>query len=125
MRSQAITPDNHSTEMITPTDPLIVRAKFFNPLVEDVEECRDDLNIILAGGGGASNKYTDIINLNAGIITIIVTTLISVPYSIMLFDAFGNNLSDTLLSRELVGGVYVLKFYSVNEKLGCNLYILY
>ena len=70
-------------------------------------------------------KYTDTIDLAAGVDTIVTTTLARIPYSIQLLDSDGNDISELLVSITLSGGFYVLTFYSVDALTDCNLYILY
>jgi len=70
-------------------------------------------------------KYSSTININAGVNTVITTTLTVVPYSVQLLDSSGNDVSNLLVSITLVGGVYVLTFYSIDALLNCKLYLLY
>lgn len=70
-------------------------------------------------------KYTDTVDLDAGVNTDVTTTLTRIPYSVQLLDASGNDVSRCLVAITLVGTVYVLTFYSVDELLNCTLYLLY
>jgi hypothetical protein len=82
------------------------------------------LNDILYNTSGEM-KYTDTIDLDAGVDTTVTTTLTRIPYSVQLLDSSGNDVSRCLVAITLVGTVYVLTFYSVDALTDCSLYLLY
>jgi len=70
-------------------------------------------------------KYSNVINLNAGN-TVITTTLTLEPYSILLFDSSGNEITNAVtITCSIVAGVYQLAFYSVEAVLNVKLKIIY
>lgn len=82
----------------------------------------------ITGGGGTgtgSNYYTKIVNLDAGIVTRIVTTLTTKPYSVLILDSAGNFLDAVTRQLSLVGGVYVLDIYSTDALSDVEIRILY
>ena len=73
-------------------------------------------------------KYITTTNLNAGITTDVITALTTdqEPYSIMLLDADGNDVTSLVgISMTLVGGVWVLHFDTINEYIGIKIKIIY
>jgi len=74
---------------------------------------------------GAVSKYTQTVTLNAGVDTDITTTLTTEPYIINLYDNLDNDITSSVLSYLLVGGVYHIYCYSVVELVGCKLKIIY
>jgi hypothetical protein len=58
-------------------------------------------------------KYIQTINLSAGVVTAITTTVTTEPYNVLLLDSSGNDITSTVtINLALVGGVYVVSIYS-------------
>lgn len=71
-----------------------------------------------------ASKYTDTINLSAGIETDVVTTLTTEPYIVNLYDSSGVKI-DLPISVILSGGVYHLLIYSTDALTDVKLFIIY
>jgi hypothetical protein len=72
-------------------------------------------------------KYEKTINLIAGQVTPIVTTLTTEPYTIVIFDSNGIDISNDLGNPEidLVDGIYVISIYSSDNLYNAKLKIIY
>jgi hypothetical protein len=74
-------------------------------------------------------KYLQTVNLTGGVVNDITTTLAtgSEPYSVMILDSSGNEISDPDLqvTITLSGGLYHLLIYSSDSLTGVKLKILY
>jgi hypothetical protein len=71
-------------------------------------------------------KYLQVINLSAGATTDITTALTNEPYSVMLLDSSGVDITgDVQITIALSGGVYHIYIYSVDAIVGVKLKILY
>lgn len=79
------------------------------------------------GIGTAISKYPlQTINLVAATPNVTTTTLTTEPYSIMLLDSSGNEITATVeILVELTGGVYVVTVTSSENLSGVKLKILY
>lgn len=80
-----------------------------------------------SGGVGDSMKYSQTINLTAGVETRVTTTLTTEPYSVMVLDASGSIIGPHLIDMQmsLVGGVYVFDIYSADALSNAKLKIIY
>jgi uncharacterized protein (TIGR02145 family) len=74
-------------------------------------------------------KYSQTINLVAGDITTVTTTLTvtQVPYSYLIEDSSGNPIGgeSDIQNKQLIGGVWVLQIYSSSAISGATLKIIY
>jgi uncharacterized protein (TIGR02145 family) len=71
-------------------------------------------------------KYLQTINLNAGVVTTIVTTVATEPYNVFLLDSSGNDITSTVtISLAFVGAVYEVYIYSVDALSNVKLKIIY
>ena len=84
----------------------------------------------IAGGVGNINSYNQTINLSAGVVTRITTTLTSSqnPRHITIWDSTGkvvgpNTIPD--IQKSVVGGVYVLDIYCSDALSSLILEIMY
>jgi hypothetical protein len=87
-----------------------------------------ELYAAIVGGVGNANSYSQVINLSAGVVTTITTTLTTKPKHITIWDSTGkvvgpNTIPD--IQRLLVGGVYVLKIYCSDALTNLELEISY
>ena len=85
-------------------------------------------NGVIAGvTGGVVSKYPlQTINLVAATPNVVTTTLTSEPYSIMVLDSSGNEITASVeILVEFTGGVYVVTLESSESLNGVKLKILY
>lgn len=74
--------------------------------------------------GTLLKTYSDTVNLGAGVVTQLVTTVDAEPWSIFILDALGN-IPSLQVSIDLVGGFYVVDIYSTDALNGVKVKILY
>lgn len=75
---------------------------------------------------GEEMKYSQTINLSAGVETDVTTTVTTEPYNIFLLDSSGNDITSLVtIAIALVGLVYHVYIVSVDALNNCKLKILY
>lgn len=84
-------------------------------------------NVLLCGIIDEEMKYLDTVNLGAGVVTDITTTLTTEPYNIFVLDSAGNELGDPeiAVSLALVGGVYHVYIFTAVALNNVKVKILY
>jgi hypothetical protein len=107
----------------------LITAQALQELLHDIVDTLDVLGGSGSGSGetGDSNGYTQTINLTGGEdLTRITTTLAVEPFSVMILDSDGKIIDHLLdITMSLVGGVYVLDIYSLEDVTNGKLKIIY
>lgn len=118
-------------ETIVANNAGLITAQALQELLHDIVDTLDALggsgSGSSGGGTGDSNGYVQTINLTGGEDpTRITTTLTAEPSSVMILDSEGNIITHLLeITMSLVGGVYVLDIYSVEDVTSGKLKIIY
>lgn len=107
----------------------LITAQALQELLHDIVDTLDALGGSGSGSGetGDSNGYTQTISLTGGEeLTRITTTLAVEPFAVMILDSEGKIITHLLdITISLVGGVYVLDIYSVEDVTNGKLKIIY
>ncbi len=116
-------------ETIVANNAGLITAQALQELLHDIVDTLDALGGSGSGSGetGDSNGYIQTINLTGGEDpTRITTTLTAEPFSVMILDSEGGVITHLLeIVISLVGGVYVLDIYSVEDVTNGKLKIIY
>ncbi len=107
----------------------MITAEALQELLHDIVDTLDSLDGVSSGSGGSGDSfgYTQTINLTGGEDpTRVTTTLTDEPISIMILDSEGRVITSLLeITMSLVGEVYVLDIYSVEDVTNGKLKIIY